>query len=304
MTDKPNAIGFVGLGQMGQPMAGFIATGDAPVMCFDTADVEIPAGATRADSLADVVTGSDTVFLSLPDGAVVETVVAQIAAVEPRRTTVVVDLSTIGLDAARSAAAVLAKAGITYVDAPVSGGRQGAMKASITLMWAGPKTELDRHRHIADLFCKNTFFVGEHPGQGQAVKLLNNFLSGTAMAATSEAVLFGLSQGVDMKTILDIVHVSTGQNTAISDKFPNRVLPRTFDAGFFAELLNKDVQLYRKFATEAGTPNAIGNQVADTWQHVTDTLGPKSDFTRVYEVLRAETDIAADPGANAKDAAE
>ncbi|MFK7944083.1 MAG: NAD(P)-dependent oxidoreductase [Paracoccaceae bacterium] len=304
MTDQPNVIGFIGLGQMGHPMATHIARGDTPILCFDTADVEMPARATKTDSLAEVVAGSDTVFLSLPDGKIVDAVTREIAALATRRTTVVVDLSTIGLDAAKTAAATLSDVGITYVDAPVSGGRQGALKATITLMWAGQKTELERHRHIADLFCRNTFFVGEEAGQGQAVKLLNNFLSGTAMAATSEAVLFGLSHGVEMKTILDIVHVSTGQNTAISDKFPNRVLPRTFDAGFFAELLNKDVQLYAKFAAEAGTPNQMGSQVAEIWQHVTDSLDPKSDFTRIYEIMRQKTDIAAEPSQNIQDAAK
>jgi 3-hydroxyisobutyrate dehydrogenase-like beta-hydroxyacid dehydrogenase len=286
MSDKPEVIGFVGLGQMGHPMAMHIAGGGMPVICFDTADVEPPEGATKAASLVEVVAGADTVFLSLPDGKIVDAVTREIAVAETRRASVVVDLSTIGPEAAKAAAATLKDVGITYVDAPVSGGRQGALKASITLMWAGPKTVLEHHRHIADMFCKNTFFVGEDPGQGQAVKLLNNFLSGTAMAATSEAVLFGLSQGVDMKTILDVVNVSTGQNTAVSDKFPNRVLPGTFDAGFFAELLNKDVQLYRKFAAEAGTPNAMGNQVADIWQQVENALEPRSDFTLVYEVMR------------------
>lgn len=303
MINQPDVIGFVGLGQMGQPMAGHIAKGSATVLGFDAANVEMPENVTKAASLADVVAGADTVFLSLPDGAIVDAVTRDIASALDRRTSVVIDLSTIGLDAAKTAATVLADVGITYIDAPVSGGRQGAINATITLMWAGPEEQLARHCHIAELFCKNTFFVGEKPGQGQAVKLLNNFLSGTAMAATSEAVLFGLSQGVDMKTILDIVHVSTGQNTAISDKFPNRVLPRSFDAGFFAELLNKDVQLYRKFVTEADMPSALGNQVADIWQRVTDSLEPRSDFTRIFEVMREETNIGEDGTPNPKDPA-
>ena len=89
----------------------------------------------------------------------------------------------------------LKAAGITYVDAPVSGGKAGAVAGTITLMWGGPKAELDRHRKVVDSFCGNPFHVGDEPGQGQAVKLLNNFLSATALAATSEAVLFGQSQG-------------------------------------------------------------------------------------------------------------
>ncbi|MDB2408080.1 NAD-binding protein, partial [Jannaschia sp.] len=139
---------------------------------------------------------------------------------------------------------------------------------------------------VIDLFCANAFFVGPEPGQGQAVKLLNNFLSATAMAASSEAVLFGLSHGVEMKTIIDVVKVSTGNNTAIADKFPNRILPGTYDAGFFAELLNKDVRLYNEFVHEAGTSNLMGERVAEVWNLVEESLPPQSDFTRVYEVLQ------------------
>lgn len=149
---------------------------------------------------------------------------------------------------------------------------------------------MERHQPILDLFSKNTFHVGETPGQGQAVKLLNNFLSATAMAASSEAVLFGLSHGVEMKTIIDVVKVSTGNNTAIEDKFPNRILPGTYDAGFFAELLNKDVRLYNEFVQEAGTSNLMGERVAEVWNLVEATLPPQSDFTRVFEVLQQRAD--------------
>ena len=110
------------------------------------------------------------------------------------------------------------------------------------------------------------------------------------MAASTEAVLFGLSHGVEMKTILDVVKVSTGNNTAIADKFPNRILTESYDAGFFAQLLNKDVQLYRQFVEQAGTPNAMGQQVADIWQQVEDSLPPQSDFTRIFEVMEKRVD--------------
>ena len=85
---------------------------------------------------------------------------------------------------------------------------------------------------------------GRNPGQGQAVKILNNFLSATALAATCEAIAFGTGQGIDMKTILDIVNASSGRNSATDDKFPNRILHGRFDAGFTAKLQLKDIRLY------------------------------------------------------------
>ena len=281
----PKTLGFIGLGQMGQPIAANIANGPAPLLCYDLVAGRAPEGATEVVSMAEVVAGAETTFLSLIDGAVVNSVATEIAAMGGVAGKVVVDMSTIGPNAAKEAAATLAAVGVTYIDAPVSGGRQGALKASIAIIWGGPKAEMDRHREIIDLFCANAFHVGEEPGQGQAVKLLNNFLTATSMSASTEAVLFGLHHGVDMKTILDVVKVSTGNNTAISDKFPNRILPRTFDAGFFAELMNKDVQLYRGYVEEAGTPGQIGAQVADVWQQVDDALPRQSDFTRIFEVL-------------------
>ena len=176
--------------------------------------------------------------------------------------------------------------GIKFGDAPVSGGRAGAIKGTIALMFSGPKDLFDSHQAVFDSFCGNPFHVGTEAGQGQALKMLNNFLSATAMAATSEAVTYGLSQGLDMKTILDVVNVSTGANTATKDKFLNRVLPGTYDAGFFAELLNKDVQLYIANVRKAGTPDDIGETVSKLWQEGTDSFEPRTDFTRIYEFIR------------------
>ncbi len=286
MSEQPKVIGFIGLGQMGGPMAENIAKGGADLICFDKAGTEerLPSGTRAAASLAEVIQTADTTFMSLPDGPIVNAVAKEIAAVTDAHSTVVVDLSTVGPEAAKSAAATLKQAGITYIDAPVSGGKSGAVAGTITLIWGGPKAELDRHRKVVDSFCGNPFHVGDEPGQGQAVKLLNNFLSGTAMAATSEAVLFGQSQGLDMKTILDVVNVSTGMNTATRDKFPQQILSEKFAAGFFAELMNKDIQLYLENAKAAGTPVRVGSEVASIWQSCTDQLEPQSDMTLIYDL--------------------
>ncbi len=283
------ALGFIGLGQMGGPMAANITKAGFGLTVFDKAGTaeRAPAGATLADSVDDVAARVETLFLSLPDGRVSIAVAGQIAAAPSRRTTVVVDLSTIGPDAAREAAEILSAAGVTYIDAPVSGGQAGAVAGTITIMWAGPGPELERHRAAIASFCKNPFHVGEAPGQGQALKLINNFLSGTAMAATSEAMLYGLSQGLDMTTMLDVVNVSTGVNSATRDKFPQRIVTGSFDAGFKTALLAKDVALYLDNARAAGAPHGLGEVVAALWQGCDRAL-PDSDFTRVFEYLRED----------------
>lgn len=288
MADTTPALGFIGLGQMGGPMAANIAGAGFSPLCYDKAgsDDLTPEGGRAAATLEETVAESDTIFLSLPDGPIVERVVAEIAGAPERRVSLVIDLSTIGPESARAAAGILGNAGIGYVDAPVSGGRAGAIAATITLIWAGPEAELERHRAIIDAFCGNPFHVGDAPGQGQALKLLNNFLSATALAATSEAVVFGLANGLDMKTIVDVVNVSTGQNTASRDKFPDRIITGTYDAGFTAALLDKDVQLYLRNVKSSGTASEIGSCIAGIWHGCAASFPPGSDITRIYDFIR------------------
>ena len=279
-------FGFAGLGQMGGPMAANIVAAGFDLSVFDkagTAD-RAPDGAKPLESLDALAAVVDTLFLSLPDGPVTLAVARDLAALQDRAVSVVIDLSTIGLEAAKEAGQILADAGIQYIDAPVSGGQSGAIAGTITVMWGGPAKVLEIHRDVIMAIAKNLFHVGDQAGHGQTVKLLNNFLSGTAMAATSEAVAFGLSQGIEMKSLLDVVNVSTGRNTATSDKFPNRVLTGSYDAGFKTKLLTKDVGLFLDNAKAAGTPTAVAETVVDLWRRC-DAALPDSDFTRIYEFL-------------------
>ncbi len=284
---QSKVIGFVGLGQMGGPMASNITAGGADIIVYDKAGTaeRAPEGAKLANSFESVLNSADTVFLSVPDGPVSLALAKEIAASKDRRATVIVDLSTIGPEAAREANEILSAAGVTYIDAPVSGGQAGAKAGTITVMWGGPKPVMDEHEDVLKSFSKNVFHCGDDPGQGQAVKVLNNYLSAIAMSATSEAVLYGLSQGIDMKTMLDVVNVSTGQNTATADKFPKRVLTETFDAGFKTKLLTKDVNLFMRNAKAAGTPVTLASTLAAIWNGADATL-PDSDFTRIYEYIR------------------
>lgn len=282
---QPGTIGFIGLGRMGGPMSANLARAGFDLTVFDAAGTaeRAPPGATAAGSMAEVAGAAGAIFLSLPDGAIVARVVAGIAA-SPGKTGTVIDLSTIGIEAAVAAQATLAEAGIAYLDAPVSGGAKGAEGATLTIMWAGPEEKAKNLRPAFNAIARNVFHVGGKPGQGQAVKLLNNFLSGVAMAATSEAVAFGLANGIEMKTILDVVNVSTGQNTASRDKFPERILTGTFDAGFATALLAKDLKLYLECVARAGAPAEIGAVVERLWREA-DKAMPDSDFTRIYEFI-------------------
>ena len=200
-------------------------------------------------------------------------------------TATVVDLSTIGIDAARRAHEVLAGAGIAYVDAPVSGGRAGARAGTVAVMWAGEAALMESHEPILAAMSKHAHHVGDRAGQGQAMKLLNNFLSSVAMVATSEALTFGLARGLDLETMLEVLNASSGRNTATSDKFPNSIVTGAYDAGFRTSLMVKDISLYLESVSAAGTPADIGAAVAMLWRGADEAL-PGSDFTRIYDFVR------------------
>ena len=283
------AYGFIGLGNMGMPMCGHLCTAGLPVICYDAAGTQerAPEGAGIGDSIAAVATAADTIFLSLPDGPVVTEVATEITAVPGRRTTTVVDLSTTGPDAAIAVGAGLAEAGIIFVDAPVSGGRSEAVAATLALMCAGPDAAVAGLATAFDAIAGNVFHVGTRPGQGQAMKLLNNFLSATAMAATTEATLFGAAHGLEMDTMLAVLNVSSGRNTATGDKFPNRIATGTFDAGFATALMSKDVSLFREQVRQAGTPDDVAEVVSRLWRE-TEAALPGSDFTEIYRYIAGD----------------
>jgi len=274
-------IGWIGVGSMGHRMSRHLSVAGYPLVVADAASTErAPAGAVVAKSNAEVAARADTVILSLPDGKVSESVARELAAAKSRRVKTVIDTSTIGIKAAEAVASILAAAGIEFIDAPVSGGTSGADKATIAIMVACSRDAFERVKPLLGLMGK-PFYVGPKPGQGQAVKVLNNFLSATALAATSEAIAFGTGQGIDMKTILDIVNASSGRNSATDDKFPNRILHGRFDAGFTAKLQLKDIRLYLENARAAGISDEIAKVVVDVWQRMEAAI-PGADITQMY----------------------
>ena len=153
------------------------------------------------------------------------------------------------------------------------------------MMIAAEAATLEPLQPMLAAIAGNRFHVGATVGQGQAMKLLNNFLSGTAMAATAEAVSFGLDHGLDMKTMLEVLNASSGQNTATSDKYPRRVLTGTYDAGFATRLIAKDVALYERCVAASGARSALGAAVCEQWRRA-DAALPGSDFTRIYDYVR------------------
>lgn len=277
--------GFVGLGNMGSVLAGnLVATGHA-VVTFDIAGPDrAPEGATFADSVAEVARNADVIVFSLPDGGASAQVAKEVAAAPGRRAAHVADTSTIGIRAAQEIGAQLAGDGVAYVDAPVSGGVAGARARTLAVMYAAPDDACAAVEPVLAGLSDRRYRVGDRAGLGQAMKLANNFLSATALAATSEAVAFGLSAGLDMDTMLDVLNASSGKNTATSDKFPNQVRTGRYAAGFTNSLMAKDVRLYRSAVEELAGSAEVGGVVEALWTRFA-AAEPNADFTRVFPFL-------------------
>lgn len=272
-------------------MARNLAAAGVELSVFDAAGTadRAPEGAHIATSVSHVAATADPIILSLPDGKVVKSVVDEIIEHPGSVAHTIVDTSTIGVKAAREIHRTLVDAGFEYIDAPVSGGIAGAQAATIALMFAGSESALERLAPVLRPMCGHLLHVGVKAGQGQAMKVLNNFLSGTAMVATSEAISFGLTQGLDMGRMLEVLNVSSGVNSATRDKFPTRILPGTFDGGFAAKLMLKDVSLYLESVKGAGTADDVARIVFERWTELREKE-PEADFTRIFPLIDGDAD--------------
>ncbi|HEY0353466.1 MAG TPA: NAD(P)-dependent oxidoreductase [Enterovirga sp.] len=279
-------IGFIGLGNMGTPMASRLAEAGYQLVVFDTRDDVIAPfisrGATRASSAADVGSQAETVLVSLPTPDIVQNVVAEIAQGSAVKT--IVDLSTTGPKVGAAIAADLKGRGITFVDSPVSGGVGGAKAGTLAVMVSCPRATFDRLEPMLKNIGK-VFFIGEAPGSAQMMKLCNNLMSAAAMAISAEAITAGVKAGIDPAVMVDVINVSSGMNTATTQKFPKSILNRRFDYGFATGLMFKDVRLCLEEAEGMGLDLETAKAVRSVWQKMNDQFGPESDFTRIVEMV-------------------
>jgi 3-hydroxyisobutyrate dehydrogenase len=284
-------FGFVGVGRMGSPMSSRLLHDGRRVCVFDREEGAIVAlekiGAQRAASAAAVASVAETVFLSLPNPEIVHNVaLGRDGVIEGTAVKRVVDLSTIGPRTAGIVARGLAERGITYVDAPVSGGIAGARNGTLAVMVSCPKPVFAALEPVLKTFGK-VFHVGETAGQAQTLKLANNLLAAAAIAVSSEAMVMGVKAGLDPKMMLDVINAGSGRNSATQDKFPRAVLPGTFDFGFATGLSYKDVRLCVDEAEALGVPMIVGAAVREMLAVTNAMYGADSDFTSLCRVIES-----------------
>lgn len=280
-------IGFVGLGNMGQPMAERLIAAGHPLIVHDRAPAAMAAlttaGAEAAPDLADLTAVADTVFLSLPTPEVVVSVGRAIAAA-PGVVKRVVDLSTTGPKAEMDLAEVLAAAGLALVDSPVSGGVAGAKKGTLALMAAGPSPHFEAVEPMLTVLGK-VIRVAQEPGKAQVMKLINNICSAAALAITSEAMVMGAKAGLDADVMVEVLNAGSGRTSASADKIPRFVLPRGFDFGFAIALSLKDIRLCLDEAERLGCQMLVGTAVRTLFSITRADFGPDADMTAVIRPL-------------------
>jgi 3-hydroxyisobutyrate dehydrogenase-like beta-hydroxyacid dehydrogenase len=294
-------IGFIGVGQMGAPMVERLLASGREVAVFDVNAAAmqplVARGATAAGSARAAATGAEIVFACLPSPEVSRSVALGpdgIGGVEGLG--VYVETSTIGTAAIKAIAAGLGARGTTVLDAPVSGGPRGARAGKLATMVAGDRAAFARVRPLLDAIAGKVFYVGAEPGLAQITKLANNMISGAGMAVAMEAAVMAVKAGVDAHTLIDVVNASTGRNTATTDKFPQSILPRTFDYGGKLATMYKDVELCFAEARALGVPMWVGAAVVQLWfQAMTEGRG-QDDYTTLIKTIEGWTGVTVGGG--------
>lgn len=328
MPEVPAAlpvIGFVGLGNMGLPMAQRLTEAGYRVRGFDvsesarTAFGAIDGGAAREEatgegaagegtagegtagqgavavqSAAEAAAGAAMVILMLPDSDVVETVAtdpAFVAALTPGA--IVVDMSSSEPERTRGLARALGERGVAFIDAPVSGGVKGAVAGKLAVMVGGADDDVRRVEDVLAHF--GTIYRAGPVGAGHAVKALNNLMSATHLLVSSEAILAGQRFGVDPESMLAIVNASSGRSGSTENKWPNYILPETYGSGFSLRLMLKDMRIAVGLAEQMGMPSRLGEQAVALWAEAQRALPATADHTEIARWLRDARQAEAAP---------
>ncbi|WP_171962237.1 3-hydroxyisobutyrate dehydrogenase [Bordetella trematum] len=295
-----SSIAFIGLGNMGAPMALNLVKAGHALTVFDLSPNAVrqltDAGARAAGSAADAVKGAEIVITMLPASKHVEGVyleqdlLGQIGA-----GTLVIDCSTIAPDSARKVAQAAQARGLEMIDAPVSGGTGGAAAGTLTFIVGGPQAALERARPVLEKMGKNIFHAGD-AGAGQVAKICNNMLLGILMAGTAEALALGVANGLDPKVLSDIVAKSSGRNwaTELYNPWPGVMehapASKGYAGGFGVDLMLKDLGLAAESALGSRSAIPLGELARNLYSLHSNGGSGGLDFSSIVNLYASERD--------------
>ncbi|WP_170338801.1 3-hydroxyisobutyrate dehydrogenase [Ruegeria arenilitoris] len=276
-------IGFIGLGNMGAPMAANLAKAGHDVTGFDTAGVSVE-GVTKAETAIDAVRGAEAVITMLPNGDILRAVADQIIP-HMEKGAVFIDCSTVDVDSARAVANQAEQAGLLAVDAPVSGGIGGAAAGTLTFMAGGSDAAFAKAAPLFEIMGQKAVHCGA-AGAGQAAKICNNMILGVTMIATCEAFALADKLGLDRQKMFDVVSTSSGYSWSMNAYCPAPgVGPQSpadngYKPGFAAELMLKDLRLSQQAAESADADTPMGQIATALYeQFVESEDGKGMDFS-------------------------
>ena len=283
-------IGFIGIGNMGRPMAANVAKAGHAVTVFDldaarAASFVREHGAAAAANIGEVGREREIIVTMLPTGADVRAVLMEMdggLAGHLGPGTVVVDMSSSEPVGTRELGAELAAHDIVLIDAPVSGGVPGAEAGTLTIMIGGENEDaIGRATPVLEAMGGNLFRTGPL-GSGHAMKALNNYVAAAGFTAAAEAMLVGGKFGLDPATMIDIINVSTGRNFNTEHPIKDHVLPGTFATGFGLSLMAKDVGIAGDLAKQIGVDAPVATLIQTLWRDALAAEGADQDFTAAY----------------------
>lgn len=289
-------IAFIGLGNMGAPMALNLLKAGHALKVFDLSEKALKqaaeAGASVASSAQDAVTGADCVITMLPASAHVEKLyLGDDLLAGVRADALVIDCSTIAPESARRVAAAAQARGIAMIDAPVSGGTGGAAAGTLTFIVGGAAESLERARPLLEKMGKNIFHAGD-AGAGQVAKICNNMLLGVLMAGTAEALALGVANGLDVKVLSDIISKSSGRNWATElynpwpGVMPNVPASKGYEGGFGVDLMLKDLGLAAEAALAVRAATPLGELARNLYAMHSAQGNGGLDFSSILGLVR------------------
>ncbi|BBB68024.1 3-hydroxyisobutyrate dehydrogenase [Undibacterium sp. YM2] len=290
-------IAFIGLGNMGAPMALNLLKAGYPLTVFDLSPVALitltDAGALAASNAKQAIEGADIVISMLPASRHVESLYLGDDGILPHIASgaMIIDCSTIAPQSAKKVAQAATARGLAMVDAPVSGGTAGAAAGTLTFIVGGSTDDLERARPVLNAMGKNIFHAGEH-GAGQTAKICNNMLLGILMAGTAEALALGVANGLDPKVLSDIMSKSSGRNWALElyNPYPgvmeNAPASRGYTGGFGVDLMLKDLGLATEAALGSNSSIPLGEAVRNLYGIHSKAGAGGKDFSSILELLK------------------
>ena len=287
-------IGFIGVGNMGTGMAANLVKAGHAVRAFDVSDTAlshaVEAGATRASSVTEAVTGANAVITMLQTGQQVHDVYENETFSAASREAILIDCSTIDVATARAVSEAAAARSLDMVDAPVSGGVAGAIAATLTFMVGGTDKSFAKARPILATMGKAVIHAGL-VGSGQAAKICNNMLLGASMIATAEAFNLAIKLGLDPQVFFDISSKASGQCWSMTSycpvpgPVPAAPSNRNYDGGFMSALMLKDLKLAMAASQATGASVPMGALAESLYQNFVNLGGAPKDFSAIIKLL-------------------